>query len=39
MSYEQYLVKGSEIGLVVGFVFYLLSWGLTLGIRLFKIIK
>lgn len=39
MSYEQYLIKGSEIGLLIGFVFYFASYGLTIGLRLFKIIK
>lgn len=36
MNYEEYLVQGAEIGLIVGFVFYIASWGLTIGLRLFK---
>lgn len=30
-------IKGFEWGFVVGFPFALLSWGLTAGLRLFKI--
>ena len=34
---SDYFLGGAEAGILLGFVFYIASWALTIGLRLLKI--